>query len=120
VDARPRVRRSPLSGWTVLAFPDRFGGMSTALRSTVRSAVAVAAVGAVTLVFVAVLAVNPTTVALSYLVVILKEPFGLAITQVGPLAENPVSASADSVPSAAVRFWIKPVPSFSSAVAMTR
>ena len=46
--------------------------MSTALRSTVRSAVAVAAVGVVTLVFVAVLAVNSTTVALTYLVVILS------------------------------------------------
>jgi two-component system, OmpR family, sensor histidine kinase KdpD len=46
--------------------------MSTALRSTVRSAVAVAAVGVVTFVFVAVIAGNSTTVALSYLVVILS------------------------------------------------
>ncbi len=45
--------------------------MPPALRSTVRSAVAVAAVGAVTFVFAAVLAANPTTVALTYLVVIL-------------------------------------------------
>ena len=38
----------------------------------------------------------------------------LAITHVGPLVENPVSAKAASVPTAAVRFWTKPAPSFSS------
>ena len=38
----------------------------------------------------------------------------LAMTHVGPLAENPVSANAASVPTAAVRFWTKPAPSFSS------
>ena len=62
---------SPLSGWTASGFPDTFGGVPSALRSTLRSAVAIAVVGLVTLLFVTVLAVNPTTVALSYLVVIL-------------------------------------------------
>ena len=38
----------------------------------------------------------------------------LAMTHVGPLVENPVSAKAASVPTAAVRFWTKPAPSFSS------
>jgi two-component system sensor histidine kinase KdpD len=46
--------------------------VSTALRSTVRSAGAIAAVGVVTFVFVAVIPGNSTTVALSYLVVILS------------------------------------------------
>ena len=40
----------------------------------------------------------------------------LAMTHVGPLTESPVSAKAASVPNAAVRFWMKPAPSFSSIV----
>ena len=40
-----------------------------------------------------------------------------AITHVGPLTENPFSAKAASVPIAAVRFSMKPAPSFSSALA---
>ena len=44
----------------------------------------------------------------------------VAMTHVGPLAESPVSARADSVPNAAVRFWMKPAPSFSSMVASPR
>ena len=44
----------------------------------------------------------------------------LAMTHVGPLVESPVSAKADSVPNAAVRFWMKPAPSFSSIVARPR
>ena len=40
----------------------------------------------------------------------------LAMTHVGPLAESPVNARAASVPNAAVRFWTKPAPSFSSSV----
>src|SRR6266542_1970762 len=44
----------------------------------------------------------------------------LAITHVGPLTESPVSAKAASVPNAAVRFWTKPTPSFSSMLARPR
>ena len=44
----------------------------------------------------------------------------LAMTHVGPLAESPVSARAASVPNAAVRFWMKPAPSFSSMLARPR
>ena len=36
------------------------------------------------------------------------------MTQVGPLTPMPVTARADSVPNAAVRFVTKPAPSFSS------
>ena len=44
----------------------------------------------------------------------------LAMTHVGPLVESPVSAKAASVPNAAVRFCMKPAPSFSSIVARPR
>ena len=63
---------SGLTGWTPQGFPARFVAVSAALRSTVRSAAAVAAVGLVTFVFVAVIPGNSTTVALSYFVVILS------------------------------------------------
>jgi hypothetical protein len=41
----------------------------------------------------------------------------LATTHVGPLVENPVRASAASVPSAEARFCVNPAPSFSSMLA---
>ena len=44
----------------------------------------------------------------------------LAMTHAGPLVENPVTARAASVPNAAVRFWTKPTPSFSSMLASPR
>ena len=44
----------------------------------------------------------------------------LAMTHVGPLTENPVTARAASVPNAAVRFSMKPAPSFSSILARPR
>ena len=37
----------------------------------------------------------------------------VAITHIESLVENPVSANAASVPTAAVRFWTKLAPSFS-------
>ena len=44
----------------------------------------------------------------------------MAMTHVGPLSESPVTARAASVPSAAVRFWMKPAPNFSSILARPR
>ena len=40
----------------------------------------------------------------------------IANTHVGPLVDNPVTASAASVPTPEVRFWTNPAPNFSSSV----